>query len=49
MLVATSIVLWLIGLIPYLGTLIGIIGVIIGIGVITSSILPRKKLVENKE
>lgn len=49
MLVATSIVLWLIGLIPYVGTVIGLIGVIIGIGVITSSILPRKKLVENKE
>ena len=36
MLIVTAIVLWLIGLIPYIGSIIGFIAVIIGMGLISS-------------
>lgn len=47
MLVATSIVLWLIGLIPYVGGIVGFVGVIIGMGIIATNILDKNS--KNKE
>lgn len=47
MLVATSIVLWLIGLIPYVGGIIGFVGVIIGMGIISTNLLNKNS--KNKE
>ena len=49
MLVATSIVLWLIGLIPYVGTIVGFIGVIIGMGIVTTNLLNRNSKKEITE
>lgn len=43
MLIVSSIVLWLIGLIPYLGTFIGLIAVVLGLGIILSSIILKEK------
>lgn len=43
MLVATSIVLWLIGLIPIIGFLLGLIVVVLGLGIIISSIVLKEK------
>lgn len=49
MLIATTAVLWLIGLIPYMGTLIGIIAVIIGLGIISYNLIKKEKKQEEKE
>ena len=49
MLIATTAVLWLIGLIPYIGTLIGIIAVIIGLGIISYNLIKKEKKQEEKE
>lgn len=48
MLIVTAIVLWLIGLIPYIGSIIGFIAVIIGMGLITSHLFLKddKKVAE---
>ncbi len=43
MLIVTSIALWLIGLIPYIGSVLGIIVVVLGLGIVTSSLVLRKK------
>ncbi len=42
-LIITSIVLWLIGLIPYIGSILGMIVVVLGLGIVTSSLVLRKK------
>ena len=39
MLIVTSIVLWLLGLIPVVGPIIGIIAVLLGLGIITYSLV----------
>ena len=39
MLIVTTIVLWGIGLIPYVGTIIGFIGIILGFGILTSHLV----------
>ena len=44
-LIVSSIVVWALGLIPYVGTLISIIAVVLGLGVLVSSII----LKDNKE
>ena len=49
MLIATTAVLWLIGLIPYIGTLIGIIAVIIGLGIVSYNLIKKEKKQEEKE
>ena len=43
MLIISAIVLWLIGLIPYLGSIVGIISVILGLGIIVSSLVLKEK------
>lgn len=43
MLVALSIVLWLIGLIPFIGSILGIIVVILGLGMVVSSLVLKEK------
>lgn len=43
MLVACSVVLWLIGLIPFIGSLLGIIVVVLGLGIAVSSLVLREK------
>lgn len=43
MLIVTSIVLWLIGLIPYIGSILGMIVVVLGLGIAVSSLVLRKK------
>lgn len=47
MLIVSSIILWLIGLIPYLGIIVGSIAVILGLGIIASSLIlkPKKETV----
>lgn len=47
LLVATSIVVWLINLIPFIGTLLVSIAKLLGIGIIVSSIVPLKKKENN--
>lgn len=46
MLVATSIALWLIGLIPFIGFILGIIVVILGLGIVVSNLILKEKAVE---
>lgn len=43
MLVVTSILLWLIGLIPFVGSILGIIVVLLGIGIVISNLVLKKK------
>lgn len=43
MLVAISVVLWLIGLIPFIGSILGIIIVILGFGIAVSSLVLKEK------
>ncbi len=43
MLIVTSIALWLIGLIPFIGFILGLIVVVLGLGIVTSSLVLRKK------
>ena len=43
-LVITAIILWLIGLIPYISPIIALIAVILGLGLITYSLLFKKKI-----
>lgn len=43
MLVVSSIVLWLVSLIPFIGSLIGFIAVILGLGSIVSSLILKEK------
>ena len=45
-LILSSIVLWLIELIPYVGFIVGLIAGIIGLGIITMSLLKRDKIKE---
>lgn len=49
MLILSSIVLWLIALIPVVGTLVTFAAVIIGLGIITSNILLKDKEPQSKE
>lgn len=44
MLIVSSIVLWLINLIPYVGSIIGIVTVILGLGIIISSLVLKEKV-----
>ena len=43
MLIVTAAVLWLIGLIPYVGSIVGIIAVIIGLGILVYHLIKREK------
>lgn len=43
MLIATSAVLWLVGLIPYVGSIIGFIAAIVGLGLVVSNIVLTNK------
>lgn len=43
MLIVSSIVLWLIGLIPYIGSIVGLVAVILGLGIILSSLILKEK------
>lgn len=43
MLVASSVVLWLIGLIPFIGSILGIIVVVLGLGIAVSSLVLKEK------
>ncbi len=45
-LIATSIVLWLIGLIPWVGLLVKIIVAILGLGIITTNLIFKEKLIK---
>lgn len=45
MLIVTTIVLWGIGLIPYVGTIIGFIGIILGFGILTSHLVLKKETI----
>lgn len=50
MLIVTTIILWLVGLIPYVGLGLGIIGIVIGLGILVSGILLKdKKTEKNKD
>ncbi len=48
MLIVTAAVLWVIGLIPYLGTIVGIIAVIVGLGIIAYNLIKKEKKQEEK-
>ena len=48
MLVASSIILWAIGLIPFVGSIIEIIAVLLGLGIIVSSIVLKDKKLETE-
>lgn len=48
MLIVTTAVLWVIGLIPYLGTIVGIIAVIVGLGIIAYNLIKKEKKQEEK-
>ena len=43
MLIVTAAVLWLIGLIPYVGSIVGIIAIIIGLGILVYHLIKREK------
>ncbi len=49
MLIITGIVIWALGLIPYVGAIISFITVILGLGLLVVSILPKKQNKENTE
>lgn len=51
MLILTSIVIWAIGLIPYVGSVLGIVALIIGLGIITTPLFLKDKpeTTENKK
>ena len=42
MLLATSLVMWLLTIIPFVGALVGIIYTVLGLGIITKKLLPKK-------
>lgn len=48
MVIVSAAVLWLITLIPYLGSLVSFVASILGLGMIMMSIIPTKKKAENK-
>ena len=48
MLVVSSIILWAIGLIPYVGSIIEIVAVLLGLGIIVSSIVLKDKKLETE-
>lgn len=49
MLIVSSIVLWLIGLIPYIGSIVGLVAVILGLGIILSSLILKEKAEDVKK
>ena len=49
MLIVTAAVLWLIGLIPYVGGIVGIIAMIIGLGIIVYRLVKKDKKQEEKQ
>ncbi len=48
-LILSAIALWLIGLIPYIGSIVSLVAVILGLGMITYSILFKNKKVVEEE
>lgn len=48
MLIVSAIVLWLIGLIPYIGSIVSIISVVLGLGIITSNLVLKEKVQDTK-
>ena len=46
MLILSSIALWLVELIPYVGSIVGLIAGIIGLGIVTMSLLKKDKTKE---
>lgn len=49
MLIVTAAILWGLGLIPYIGTIIGFIGIIVGFGTLTSHLIFKKNMtIDNK-
>ena len=46
MLIVCAIILWLISLIPYLGSLIEIVAIILGLGIIISNLVLKEKAKE---
>lgn len=49
MLIISSIILWLISLIPYVGSFVGIVAVILGLGIIVSSLVLKEKTEDTKK
>lgn len=49
MLIVSSIVLWLISLIPYIGSIVGLVAVILGLGIILSSLILKEKVEDVKK
>ena len=49
MLIVTATVLWLVGLIPYVGGIIGILAVLIGLGIVIYYLITRDKKENNKK
>ncbi len=49
MLIVSAIVLWLIGLIPYVGSIVGMISVVLGLGIIMASLVLKEKNKTNKK
>ena len=49
MLIVTAAVLWLVGLIPYVGGIIGILAVLIGLGIVIYYLITRDKKENNKK
>ena len=46
MLIATAVVLWLVGLIPFVGFALGLIVSILGMGIVVSSLVLKEKEVK---
>ena len=49
MLIVTAAVLWLIGLIPYVGGIVGILAVLIGLGILIYYLIKKEKKDDNKK
>ncbi len=49
MLIVSSIVLWLIGLIPYVGSIVGILAIFLGLGIIMANLVLKEKTETTKE
>lgn len=49
MLIVTTAILWLIGLIPYVGRIVGILAVLIGLGILIYYLIKKEKKDDNKK
>lgn len=49
MLIITGFIVWVLSNLPYVGCLISIITSILGLGILICSIIPKKKIIENKK